>query len=90
MENDLTIPDFLKIDDETRRRAWERFKPTIVEPPRDDHSAVKAYRVRKLKAEERRLSKLIDALGNRDNHQRKKLYAAIHQVEKQIAALGGA
>jgi hypothetical protein len=43
-DDDLTIPDFLKLTDEQRKKAWEKFKPkkirnvVVVSDPRKPHS----------------------------------------------------
>lgn len=51
---------------------------------------IAANRLKKLKAEERRLSGLIDDIGGRDPARRKKLYDAIREVERDIAKLESA
>lgn len=85
---DLSIPDFLKIDPDTRREAWRGVKVKTVKEPRHDYTnLITAHRLRKLRAEERRLSQMIDDLGNRDNAARRKLYDAIKIVEQQIDAI---
>lgn len=85
---DLTIPDFCKISDEQRRQAWENFRKRMPAqepaPASGSSEQVKRHKLRKLRAEERRLSNLIDEIGNRDQAARRKLYDAIKVVEKEI------
>lgn len=56
------------------------------ETPKTDYKALaRQRRVQKLRAEERRLSGLIDEIGAHDPKRRQKLFDAIKQVETQIA-----
>ena len=90
MQEDLMIPDFLRRT-ETReqaeaRRARKPAEPMIAAPLAWAGKIAKS-RLRKLRAEEKRLSEVIDSLGPRDPVTRKKLYAAIKAVEDDIARL---
>ena len=84
---DLAIPEFLKIDADARRQAWEGVKLTSADAAAAiDYSAqFKARQLRKLRAEERRLSNLIDEIGAHDQAARRRLYDAIKVVETEIA-----
>ena len=55
-----------------------------VETPSESIKAIPKTRLRRLRAEERRLSDLIDDIGGRDPARTKKLYAAIKSVEDEI------
>ena len=52
-------------------------------------SAKQPSRLRRLRAEEKRLGALIDEIGQRDPKQKAKLYAALKVVEDDITKAGG-
>lgn len=58
--------------------------PQIADKPQGMSDAVRKFRLRKLRKEEKRISKLIDEIGPRDPVRRRKLYEAIKEVEKEI------